>query len=138
MKQCGPEVPCSNDFLGGGHIREVTTASAAMEIIQDSVSFVDGQTSMKNGVDPMSIEDVSDEEVSRGLMANALTIVSREMRPKLLCPQVDEEVVVPGVIGGDEEEVFVEKICIDWGSYSVRGKIPNEFGEDKCFLDFGS
>jgi hypothetical protein len=55
MKQHGLEVPCSNDFLGGGHTREVTTASAAMEIIQDSVSFIDGQTSMKNGVDPTSV-----------------------------------------------------------------------------------
>jgi hypothetical protein len=107
MKQCGPEVPCSNDFLGGGHTREVTTASAAMEIVQDSVSFVDGQTSMKDGVDPMSIKNVSDEEISRGLMVNASMIISREMRPKLLCLKVDEKVVIPGVIGGDEEEVFV-------------------------------
>jgi hypothetical protein len=40
-------------------------------------------------------------------------IVSREMRPKLLCLKVDEKVTIPGVIRGDEEEVFIRKIHID-------------------------
>jgi hypothetical protein len=53
----------------------VTTASVDMIIIQEYVSFIDGQTSTKNDVDPTSIENDSDEEVSRGLMANASTIV---------------------------------------------------------------
>jgi hypothetical protein len=55
MKQCGLEVSCLNDFLGGGHPSEVATAGVAMEIMQDSISFVDGQTSTEYGVDPMSI-----------------------------------------------------------------------------------
>jgi hypothetical protein len=46
-------------------------------------------------------------------MANAPTIVSREMRPKLMCLKVDEKVTIPGVIRGDIEEVFVRKIRID-------------------------
>jgi hypothetical protein len=53
----------------------VTTASVDMIIIQEYVSFIDGQTSAKNDVDPTSIENDSDEEVSRGLMANASTII---------------------------------------------------------------
>jgi hypothetical protein len=98
MKQSGPEVSCSNDFLGGGHTREVTTASIIVEIIQDSVSFVDGKTSSKDGIDPSSVKNVSDEEVSGSLMVNASTVISRKMRPKLLCTKVDEKVIVPGVI----------------------------------------
>jgi hypothetical protein len=78
--------------LGGGHTQEVTTASIFVEIVQYSVSFIDGKTSMKNGVDPTLIKSISDEEVSRGLMENASMIISREMRPKLLCVKVDEEV----------------------------------------------
>jgi hypothetical protein len=46
-----------------------------MEIVQDSVSFVDGKTSVKNGFNPTSIEIISDEEVSRGLMVNASAII---------------------------------------------------------------
>jgi hypothetical protein len=87
---------------------------------------------MENGVDPSSIEDISNEELKRGLMANASTIISREMRPKLLCLKVDEEVVVPRVIRRYVEEVFVR------GILSIRGKIHNEFGEEKHFLAFGS
>jgi hypothetical protein len=114
-KQRGLELPCSNNFLGVEHTREVTTTSPTMEIVQDFVSFIDGQTSVKNGVELKLIEDVSNEEVSRGMMENALTVISREMRPKILCLKVDEKVVVPGVIGGDEKEVFVGEICIDGG-----------------------
>jgi hypothetical protein len=103
MKQSGIEVPCSNDFLGGGHTLYVTTTSATMEIIQDSVLFVDGKTSPKNGVDPMLIENVSNKEVSGVLMANASPIITREMRPKILCTKVDKEVTVLGVIEGGVE-----------------------------------
>jgi hypothetical protein len=46
-------------------------------------------------------------------MVNAPTIISREVRPKLLCLKVDEKVTIPGVIRGDVEEVFVGKVCID-------------------------
>jgi hypothetical protein len=105
--------------LDGGHTLEVTTASTIVEIVQDSINFVDGKTSLKNGFDPELIENVSDEEVSGGLMVNASMIISREMRPKLLCTKADEEVVIPGVIGGDEEEVFMREILIDGGSFSI-------------------
>jgi hypothetical protein len=109
-----------------------------MEIVQDSVKFVDGQTLMKDGVNLTSIKNISDEEILRGLMANALTIISREVRPKPMCPKVYEKVIIPRVIRGDEEEVFVEEIHIDGGSFGIQGKGRNEFGEDKCFLYFRS
>jgi hypothetical protein len=88
-------------------------------IVQDSVNFVDGKTSPKNGLDPVSIENVFDEEVSGGLMENVTMIFLREMRPKIFCMNVDEEVSLPGVIGGDEEEVFIREIFIDGGSFCV-------------------
>jgi hypothetical protein len=97
----------------------VTTASAIVEIVQDSVKFVDDKTSSKNGVDPTLLENVSDEEVSGGMMSNASKIISRDMRPKILCTKVDKEVVIPGVIEGDEEEVFIKEILIDGGRFSV-------------------
>ena len=55
MKQCGLEVSFLNDFLGGGNTREVVATSAAMEIVQDSIYFVNGQTSEEYGVDPISV-----------------------------------------------------------------------------------
>jgi hypothetical protein len=47
-----------------------------MKIIEDSVDFIDGQTLTEYGVDPTMIQNVIDEEVARGLVANALMIVS--------------------------------------------------------------
>jgi hypothetical protein len=97
----------------------VTTASTTVEIIQDSVGFVDGKTSSKDGIDHVSIENVSEKEVLEGLMMNVSMIISRDMRPKLLCMKIDEEFIVPGIIGGDEEEVFIGEILIDGGSFSI-------------------
>jgi hypothetical protein len=119
MKQSGLEVPCSNYFLGGRHTREVATASVVVGIIQDSFIFVNGKTSSKDGIDSASIENVSNEEIVGGLMANASSIISREVRPKLLCLKVDEEVSIPWVIRRDEEEVFIGEILIDGGIFSV-------------------
>jgi hypothetical protein len=109
-----------------------------VEIIQDFVGFIDDKTSSKNSVNLASIENISNEEVSGGLMVNVSMIISREMRPKLLCTKVDEEVVVPRVIEGDEEEVFVEEILINGVHFRIRGKSRNEFRRDKRFLAFGS
>jgi hypothetical protein len=47
-----------------------------MEIIQDSVSFINGQISTEYGFDPTMIQNVTDEEVAIGLVANAPMIVS--------------------------------------------------------------
>jgi hypothetical protein len=90
-----------------------------MAVIQDSVNFIDGKASMKNGVKSTLIENISDEEVSRGPMENASMIISRKMRPKILYTKVEEEVAIPGVIRGDEEVVFVGEILIDRGSFVV-------------------
>jgi hypothetical protein len=116
----------------------VSTASAVVEIIQDSINFIDGKTLLKNIVDPMSIEDAVYEEVLGGLMANVSTIILREMRPKFFCTKVDEKFIIPWVIEGDGEEVFIGEILIDGGSFSLRGKGCNEFSEDKRSLYFGS
>jgi hypothetical protein len=45
-------------------------------------------------------------------MANGSTIISGEMKPKILCPKVDEKVAIPRVVRGYEEEVFIGKILI--------------------------
>jgi hypothetical protein len=97
----------------------VATTSVVVAIIQDSFGFINGKTSPKNGIDLTSVDNVSDEEISGGLMTNALMIILREMRPKLQCLKVDEEVVVPRVIRRDEEEVFVGKILIDGGNFGI-------------------
>jgi hypothetical protein len=126
-----------NDFLGGGHTREVTIASAVVEIVQYFVSFVDGKTPPKNGVDPTSIENVFDEEVSRGLMENASTIISREMTPKLLCLKVDKEVIVPVVIREHEEEVFIGEILIMGEDFASEGKPIMILARTRDFLLLG-
>jgi hypothetical protein len=85
MKQSGTKVPCSNDFSGSGHTQEVTTTSVIVAIVQDSINFIDGETSSKDGIDPLLVKNVLGEEVSGTLMMNASMIISREVRSKLMC-----------------------------------------------------
>ena len=51
VKQCGPKISCSDDFLSSGHPRKMSLACAAMAVVQDSIGLVNGQASMSNGVD---------------------------------------------------------------------------------------
>jgi hypothetical protein len=102
MKQSGPKVPCCNDILGSKHTREMATTRTIVAIIQDFFGFVDGKTLPKYGVNPTSIENIFYEEISGGLMMDASTIMLREMRLKIMCVKVDEEVTVLGIIEGDE------------------------------------
>jgi hypothetical protein len=46
-------------------------------------------------------------------MENTSTIIPGEVGSKLLCSEVDEEIIVPGIIRGDVEEVFIGEVCID-------------------------
>jgi hypothetical protein len=97
----------------------VTTTSAIIAIIQDSVIFVDGKTLSKDGIDPTSVYNIFDEEIAGSLMENASMVIVRKVRLELLCTKVDEEFVIPGVVGGDEEEVFIENILIDGGIFGI-------------------
>jgi hypothetical protein len=84
-----------------------------MTIVQDPIFFIEGKKLVEYYVDPMSVHNVTNEEVLRGLMKKAPTIISREMIPKHLCIKVDEKVSIPRVIQGVVEELFVGEIHID-------------------------
>ena len=90
-----------------------------MAIIQDLVGFIDGKTSPKDGIDPSSVKNVPDEKVSGSLIDIFSTIITREVRLKIFCIKVDEKVAVPGVIRGNEEEVFVGEILVNGGSFGI-------------------
>ena len=70
-------------------------------------------------------------------MENTSMIIPGEVRSKLLCSEVDEEIVVPGIIQGDVKEMFVKEVCIDGGTGSVGRKFHNEFDKDEGFLALG-
>jgi hypothetical protein len=65
------------------------------------------------------------------------TIVSGEVVSKFLGSEVDEKIVVPRVIQGDEKEMFVGEVGIDGGTGSIQGKCRDEFREDERFLALG-
>jgi hypothetical protein len=70
-------------------------------------------------------------------VSNTSTIVSGKVMAKLLCSEVDEEIVVLGIIRGDVKEMFIRKVCIDGGTGSVGRKCRNEFNKDEGFLTLG-
>jgi hypothetical protein len=68
---------------------------------------------------------------------NTSTIIPGEVVSKLLCSEVDEEIVVPRVIRRDEKEMFIREVGIDRRVGSIRRKCRNEFGKDEGFLSLG-
>jgi hypothetical protein len=46
-------------------------------------------------------------------MENMSMIILGEVRSKILCLEVDEKVVIPGIIRRDVEEVFIGEVCIN-------------------------
>jgi hypothetical protein len=68
-----------DNLLGGSHPREMASACTSVEIIEDSFSFLVIQTSMQNGIRLMSIENIIDKEITRGLLENASMIIPQEM-----------------------------------------------------------
>jgi hypothetical protein len=83
--------------LGGGHTREVSSASATLEIIQYFISFLDDEETTEYGIYHPMINNTSNEEVLRGWMVDTSTIIMREMRTKFLCVKVHKDVFVPWV-----------------------------------------
>ena len=56
-------------------------------------------------------------------MENAPPIIVSEMRGKFLSAQVGEDVPIPRIVRGDEEEMFIGKIIMDWGFNVAGGKV---------------
>jgi hypothetical protein len=55
VKQGRPKVTCSDNLLSSGYSRKMAPTCAAMAVVQDSISLVNGQASTKNGVDPSPV-----------------------------------------------------------------------------------
>jgi hypothetical protein len=53
---------------------------------------------------------------------------------ELLSSEVDEKVIVPGIIRSNVKEMFVEKVGIDGGTGGVRGEGHDKFGENEGLL----
>ena len=106
-------------------------------VIQDSICFVNSQTSTKFGVNPSSIYDITEKEVVGGLVTNTSVIVPREVVSKILYSEVDEEIVIPRIIQGDVKEMFFGEVSIDGSIDSIGGKCCNEFSKDEGFLALG-
>ena len=70
-------------------------------------------------------------------MMNTSMIISRKVVSKFLCSEVDEKIVVPWVIRGDVEEMFIREVGIDGGTGSIGGEGCYKFGKDGSFLALG-
>jgi hypothetical protein len=51
VKQGRPKVTCSDNLLSSGYSRKMAPTCTVVAVVQDSIGLVNGQASMKNGVD---------------------------------------------------------------------------------------
>lgn len=64
-----------------------------------------------------------------GLMAYASSIVMSEMGGELLGTYICQDITVPGILSGDEEEMFIKESVIYRGFQGARGKGSDKFNE---------
>lgn len=85
----------------------MATTCANMTIIKNLFDLNMGEASTKNGVHSLLVQEIANKKIARGLVANVLSIISGEMRVKFMRMQVGENIPIPRVISGDEEDMFI-------------------------------
>ena len=128
--------------MGCGHPGKVTATGTKVTIVQNAFNLFVNQTSPKDGVNTMTIQSVSEDEITTRVVMDASTLFTRDVGLKTLSLKVEENVSIPGFRGADEEERLIGErvsrfnVCIDtWKRTDKLGKHQGFFGFGLCKLE---
>jgi hypothetical protein len=76
-------------------------------VIQIFLSFIIGETSSKNGVNPMTIKSVTKDNVLTGLVTDATMVSAEQIGLKSLSLEIDNDISIPKVIRTDQKNGFI-------------------------------
>jgi len=96
------------------------TIGTNMRIIENALIFPMGDASPQDGVDASSIENISNEEITRGMMSNMSLIIAWNRRCELMCAEICEDITILWILGGDGEDMLIGKIIIQGWVYCSR------------------
>ena len=78
-----------------------------MAVIQSFLSFIIGETSSKNGVNPTAIKNVTEDNVLTSLVTYAMMISARQIGLESLSLEIDNDIPIPKVIRNDHKKGFI-------------------------------
>jgi hypothetical protein len=70
-------------------------------------------------------------------VSNTSTIIPGEVVSKLLCSEVDEEIIVPRIIRGDVKEMFIGEVGIDGRLVVSEGNVVMSSARMRDFFLLG-
>jgi hypothetical protein len=75
--------------------------------IQSFLSFIIGETSLKNGFNPMTIKSVTEDNLLTDLVTYVMTVSARKIRLESLSLEIYNDIPIPKVIRTDQKKGFV-------------------------------
>jgi hypothetical protein len=78
-----------------------------MEFIQGFLGFVKCKETSKNGIDPMMIKSITEDDILTGLVEYSTTVSARQIGSESLGLEIYDDISVPKVIGTDQEKGFI-------------------------------
>jgi hypothetical protein len=78
-----------------------------MAVIQGFLGFVKCEASSKNGVNPMMIKSITEDNILTGLVAYATMVSARQIGPESLSLEIYNDIPIPKVIGTDQKKGFI-------------------------------
>jgi hypothetical protein len=78
-----------------------------MPVILGFLGFVKCEAASKNGVNPTTIESITEENILMGLVAYSTVVNTRQIGPKILGLELYDDIFVPNIIGTNQEKGFI-------------------------------
>jgi hypothetical protein len=78
-----------------------------MTVIQCFLNLIIGETSSKNGVNPMMIKSVTEDNIMMGLVTYMTRVGARQIMMKILSLEINNDISIPKVIGMDQKKGFI-------------------------------
>ena len=96
-----PEIAHTKDLLCSSITRNVTTIGATMTIIEDFLSFLEAQTSTKNGIQSDTIEGIPDYTIRVQMMTDASAGILCQLRSESRSLEINDDITVPCIEGAN-------------------------------------
>ena len=78
-----------------------------MTVIQGFLSFVKCEATSENGVNPMTIKSITEDNILMGLVAYSMVVNARQIGPERLSLEIYDDIPIPKV-KNDQKKGFIE------------------------------
>ena len=125
-----PEITSMKNILCCGITRHVIATGATMTIIEDFLSFLEGQTLMDNGIHSDTIEGIPDYTIRLRLMMDASADILRQLRYESRSMEINDDITIPWIEGDNQENHIVWNVFLETRQRRVGRKGTDQISKD--------